>query len=208
MRDINGDNNGTIYDKSTTVVLNSGEEYYKDTPVEKEEISIKKILIEKIVEAIIGGILALIASWLGKYLSSDQSTNLQLNIHLILLGALLLCAIGAFVLIVAFVIDLVHIFRLKRNGKFIEFASKKDMVNTIINQFKSDEVKSNIRSVGKVYKNIDGKVFLVKSKKCPFCKSKPIGDMHLIRDVVNGEYIWVCSEQTSHRISFDYKENF
>lgn len=207
MRDINGNNNGTIYDESTTIILNGGETY-KDTAIEKEKISIKKILIEKIIEAILGGLLALITSVLGKFLSSSGSTNLQLNIHLILFGILIICAVGAFVLLMAFVIDIVHILQLTRKGKFVEFESKKDMVNTVINSFRTSDVKAKIRNVGKVYKNVDGNIFRITSKKCPFCKSEPIGKMHLIRDIANSEYVWVCSEQASHRIPFDYKGNF
>lgn len=207
MRDINGNNNGTIYDESTTIVLNGGETY-KDTAVEKEKISIKKILIEKIIEVIIGGLLAFITSLLGKYLSSNGSTTLQLNMHLVLIGLLLVCAVGAFVLLMSFVIDIVHIIQLTKKGKFVELESKIHMVNTVINTFKTNDTKSRPRSVGKVYKNIDGYIFQINSKKCPFCKSKPIGNMHLIRDVVNSEYVWVCSEQASHMLPFDYKDNF
>lgn len=206
MRDINGNNNGTIYDESTTIVLNGGETY-KDTAVEKEKISIRKILIEKIIEAIIGGLLAFITSLLGKYLSSNGSTTLQLNMHLVLIGFLLVCAVGAFVLIMTFVIDIVHIIQLTKKGKFVEFESKIHMVNTVINTFRT-ETKSRTRSVGKVYKNIDGFIFKINLKKCPLCKSKPIGNMHLIRDLANSEYVWVCSEQASHMLPFDYKDNF
>lgn len=207
MRDINGNNNGTIYDKSTTIILN-GRENDKDTDIEKEKISIKKIIIEKIIEAILGGLLALIAYVLRKFLSSIGNTNLQLNIHLLLVGILIICAVGAFVLIMAFLVDIVHIFQLTRKGKFVEFESKKDMLNIAINSFMTSDVKAKIRNVGKVYKNIDGNIFRITSKKCPFCKSEPIGKMRLIRDIINSEYVWVCSEQESHRIPFDYKGNF
>lgn len=207
MRDINGNNNCTIYDKSTTIILN-GRENYKDTDIEKEKISIKKILIEKIIEAILGGLFALIAYVLRKFLSSIGSTNLKLNIHLILVGILIICAVGAVVLIMAFLIDIVHIFQLTRKGKFVEFESKKDMLNIAINSFMTSDVKAKIRNVGKFYKNIDGKIFRITSKKCPFCKSEPIGKMRLIRDIINSEYVWVCYEQESHRIQFDYKGKF
>lgn len=206
MRDINGNINGTVYDKSTTIIL--GGENYKDSHIEKEKISIKKIMIDKIIEAILGGILAFITTSLGNFLSSSKSTNLHSYMFLILLVILFICAIGAFVLLVGFVFDIVHIMQLTRNGKFVEFESKKDMVNKVINTSRSNKVKSRLRSVGKVYKNIDGNIFRVKSKKCPFCESEPIGKMHLIRDVDCGEYIWVCSEQTSHITTFDYKHNF
>lgn len=207
MRDINGNNNGAIYDESTTIILN-GRETYKDTTIEKEETTIKKILKEKIIEAIFGGLLALITSILGKFLSSSESATLQLNTHLILLGILLICAVGALVLLSAFVIDIVHIFQLTKKGKFVEFESKKDIVNTVINLSETNDAKTKIRSVGRVYKNINGNIFRINSKKCPFCKSEPIGKMYLIRDITNNEYVWVCSEQESHKVPFDYKENF
>jgi hypothetical protein len=35
MRDINGNNNGTIYDESTTIILNGGETY-KDTAINRK----------------------------------------------------------------------------------------------------------------------------------------------------------------------------
>lgn len=208
MRDINGDNKGIIFDESTTIIWKYGEGNYKDTLIEKDEISIKKIFTEKIIEAILGGLLAFIASALGKFLSSSKSTTLQLNMHLILLGILLICTVGGFVLLMAFIIDIVHILQLKRKGKFVEFESKKDMINTVINAFKTNDIKSMTRSVGKVYKNVDGNIFRITSKQCPFCKSEPIGKMHLFRDVANSEYVWVCSEQASHSILFDYKQNF
>ncbi|HEX2945468.1 MAG TPA: hypothetical protein VHT96_05905 [Clostridia bacterium] len=207
MRDINGNNNGTIYDESTTIVLNGGETY-KDTTIAKEKISIKKILIEKVIEAIIGGFLAFITSLLGKYLSSNGSTTLQLNMHIVLIGLLLVCAVGAIVLLVSFAIDIIHIIQLTKKGKFVEFESKIHMVSTAVNTFKTNDTKSRTRSVGKVYKNIDGQIFKINSKKCPFCRSTPIGNMHLIRDVANSEYVWVCSEQVSHMLPFDYKDNF
>lgn len=206
MRDINGNINGNVYDKSTTIILNG--KNYKDYPIEKENISIKKILAEQIIEAILGVILAFITTALGKFLSSNKSTNLHSYMLLILLAFLLIFAIVAFVLLMGFVFNIVHIMQLTRKGKFVEFESKKDMINKVINTFRSNGVKSRIRSVGKVYKNIDGNIFRVKSKKCPFCKSEPIGKMHLIRDIDCGRYIWVCSEQTSHITLFDYKQNF
>jgi maltodextrin utilization protein YvdJ len=68
--------------------------------------------------------------------------------HLILTGILLVCAIGASVLLMSFVIDIVHIIQLTRKGKFVEFESKKDMVNTALNALKTSDEKSKTRSVG------------------------------------------------------------
>ena len=90
----------------------------------------------------------------------------------------------------------------------MEFESKKGLLSLVMNAFKDNEAQPLKRSVGKIYKNIDGNIYRIKSKKCPFCKTAPIGNMNLIRNIANREYIWVCSEQPSHLIPFDYKENF
>lgn len=208
MRDLNGNNNGVIIDQSITVNKNDSNEYDK-TPIEKEEVSIKKIFKEKMIEAIIGVIFGVVSAVLGSFVSSGQSSTLQeSSIYLVIIGIFIVCVIATFILVFCFVIDLLHILQLRKKGKFVEFQSKTDLISRALSTNNVEENRLIIRRTGKIYKNIDGKIFLIKSKKCPICETEPIGNMRLVYDCAVGEYVWLCSEQPSHKVEFDYKKKF
>lgn len=199
MRDLNGNNYGSITDNSTTIISNSEVEQTNDTPIEKEETSIKNLFFKKFIDVFWGAIFSLIAF-------ICQHINIKENVfkNIILLVIFVCCIVFAIICFLCFIVNLFNIIQLRKKGKFIEFESKEKFVWSL----QKSENKSAIRNTGEVYKNIDGTIYSIKSKKCPFCESEPIGQMKLNFNSQNRKYLWICSEQPSHEIEFDYKKKF
>lgn len=85
MRDLNGDNRGTINDASITIYVNNNCAKRKNgSQIGKEEISVKQIVVEKTIEAIIGaggmGIAKLI-----NVLKANESCNSYLKIKFLII---------------------------------------------------------------------------------------------------------------------------
>lgn len=199
MRDLNGNNYGSITDNSTTIISKIEGEQINHTPIEKEETSIKKLLFQKFIDVFWGAIFSFIA-FICKHLSVKGSEFK----NIILIVIFICCIACAIICFLCFILNLLKIIQLQQKGRFVEFESKEKFVWSL----QKPENKSVIRNTGKVYKNIDGTIYSIKSKKCPFCESEPIGRMKLNYDSHNYKYLWVCSEQPSHAIEFDYKKKF
>ena len=78
---------------------------------------------------------------------------------------------------------------LRKNGRFVEFMSKKYCINLILNIFREKGSNDMIRPVGKCFKNDNGEIYQIKSMICPCCESKPIGKMYLVKNI-NEKYLF------------------
>lgn len=196
MRDIKGNNNGVIIDKSQTIIFQNKSEY-RDSRIEKEETTFGKIVIEKIVEVIIGFIFTGLATIMNKLSGLlDGSTKFALIIILFILG------IG---MILAFLIDAISLLKFLYKGDFVELISRRELIIGILKNPYDDSGK-DVRRTGKCYKRIEGKIYKIKGKKCPICETEPIGNMYLRYSRYSHEYFWECSQNQAHRIKFDYKK--
>ena len=97
---------------------------------------------------------------------------------------------------------------LMTKGAFVELESKIEWLDKFLAFFqKSDElVQKDIRTTGKCYKNIDGVIYRIKGKKCPYCETQQIGEMFLNYSNYKKMYFWECNQNQSHVVEFDYKK--
>lgn len=182
--------------------------FIEDTLIEKEKTSINDIIRGKIFEAIIGMILITVAWGINNLMKMDMISSLSFGIRIAMLFLMIACGIGAIVNGLAVLFDLINIVRLMQKGKFVEFVSKRVILGTILSVFRDETDIYGERCVGKTYKNIGGDIYKIKYKICPFCQTEPIGKMYLVKQINNPQYMWICSEQSSHIMEFDYKKEF
>jgi hypothetical protein len=217
MRDIEikGDNNAPITDLRGATIgsIIQPNLITREVPVKfiKNETTMKDIFKEKLIEYVIGVALGGITYGV-KFVFDNK--NFDIGFKLFLLFAMF--TLGAFTLVMFYsaTVDIFKAISLKKKGKFVEFQSKKNAIGTIMNEVgkntsnsASNEDLDNYRSVGKVYKNIDGIIYKIKGCKCPFCESEPIGTMNFVYNKIFNGYELVCNEQSTHRLEFDYKKN-
>lgn len=207
MRDLNGNNYGTINDNSQTVIIN-GIEKYKHTEVEREEISLQTIIKEKVVEAIVGGVLSAIATVINQCEVKDVFVAWENSVVLVLLLLMIVFYIWGIGLLVLAALDAVKIFSLSKVGSFVELEAKIEWIYKLLNFFRTngETGQEESRTTGKCYKNIDGKIYRIKRKKCPLCETEPIGNMYLEYSNMKKTYYWKCSQNQAHRVVFDYKK--
>lgn len=206
MRDLHGNNYGTINDNSQTLIINRTDAF-KNTEVEKEEVSIRTIRSEKVVELILGIVSTIIAVVIKR--CQNQEFFAMWGNALALVIILLVIILGVLGVLVIFisVFDLVKIFSLSKNGSFVEFESKRVWIYLLLTIFQTNKgLYQETRTTGKCYKNIDGKIYRIKSKKCPLCETEPIGKMYLEYSNEKKTYYWKCSQNQAHRVEFDYKK--
>lgn len=207
MRDIKGDNNGIIIDKSKTIIVKPNQEY-KDSKIEKEETTLGTIIKEKVIEALVGAILTGIATLIKNCQADGGLDTLENNIALCLIIMMIVFFILGVGLLFIFLIDMIKILSLSKRGNFVELESKYEWVSKLLEAFSSAESDSykDTRTVGKCYKNVEGRIYRIKGKKCPLCETEPIGDMHLRYLNSANVYFWQCSQIQVHKIEFDYKK--
>lgn len=182
--------------------------FIEDTLIEKEKTSINDIIRGKVFEAIIGTILITVARGINILMKMDMISSLSLSIRIVMVFLMIACGIGAIVYGLAVLFDLINIVRLMQKGKFVEFIPKRVILGTILSIFRDETDINGERCVGKTYKNIDGDIYKIKYKMCPFCQTEPIGKMYLVKQINIPQYKWICSEQSSHIMEFDYKKEF
>lgn len=215
MRDIKikGDNNAPINDFSGSNIENIYVDTglgIKEVPVEffKQETTIKDILKEKLIEVILSAILGGI-SYLFKIAIDKNFFKSQSNIVLIVL--IIVFAAAALIVMYSALSDLLTSIGLTRKGSFREFQSKdealKGVMRTIFSNSENNGLINEYRDVGKIYKNVDGKIYNYKGCKCPFCETEPIGRMYIKYNNIKRTYELLCNEQSSHVLEFDYKKN-
>lgn len=180
----------------------------KGTIIEKERTSVNEILKSKAYEGVVACILFAVASILYNVLTKEMLDKIQSNIKiflLIIMGIFFILGIGL-LLICAY--DIINILPLRKKGAFVELESKIEWMNKFCALFqKSDElVQKDIRTTGRCYKNIDGVIYRIKGKKCPYCETQPIGEMFLNYSNYKKMYFWECNQNQSHVVEFDYKK--
>ncbi len=207
MRDNNGDNYGTIIDNSTNYIIKNKQKnnITHSTSVEKEEVSLKAIIKEKIIEGIIGTALTAISSFYfcGNEVQSKIDNLLSGNKTWLIIIMLVFLFIGIF-LSICFIIDFLPCLKLRQKGAFIEITSKRWHILIALESL-VNIAHSNLRKCDKAYLNIDGKIYLIKSKGCPKCQTEPIGKMKLHYNIKRNRYQWICSENSNHIFDFDHK---
>ena len=181
----------------------------KTTVVEREKTSIVKIFKKKGYEAIFGGIFVLIAIIIYNinYKSSVNVMSNNAKIYLIaVMGILFICGVC---LLLICLYDAFDILRLLRKGSFVELQSKVEWLYKFLEAIRNSESSDpkDIRGTGKCYMNIEGEIYQIKGKKCPYCEMKPIGNMYMLYSNFRKVYFWECSQNQSHRVEFDYKKN-
>lgn len=217
MRDIEikGDNNAPITDLRGATIgklvqVNSSS---REIPVkfDKSETTFKDIFKEKLIEYLIGVVLGGVTYGVKVVLDVK---NFDIGIKIFLLFAMFMVGVVTFVMFYSATVDIFKAISLKKKGKFVEFQSKKNAIGTIISEIgkntsnsANNEELDNYRSVGKVYKNIDGIIYKIEGCKCPFCESEPIGTMNFVYNKIFNRYELECNEQSKHRLEFDYKKN-
>ena len=180
----------------------------KDTIIEKVKTSVKEILRGKAYEAVTGGALFAVASILYKAQSKGLFEKLESDVTIFLLvvmGALFIFGIG---LLVICAYDVINILPLLTKGAFVELESKSEWIDKFLRIFQKSEysIPKDIRTTGTCYKNVDGEIYKIKGKRCPYCETPPIGKMFLNYSNYSKIYFWECSQNQAHIVEFDYKK--
>ncbi len=188
----------------------AGESTYsmQDTIIEKKKTSFNEILRSKAYEGIVACILVAVALILYNVLTKGMLDKIQSNIKIFLLFIIVIFFIIGIGLLLICAYDIINILLLRKNGAFVELESKIEWMSKCCVLFqKSDElVQKDIRTTGRCYKNIDGVIYRIKGKKCPYCETQPIGEMFLYYSNDKKEYFWKCNQNQSHVVEFDYKK--
>lgn len=207
MRNVNikGDNNAPISDFRGAQIGTIIQQNLSNTEIgvnyEIKKTSMKELLIGKLKEILAGAISGGIAC-IFKLLLDYKNNNANLNSFFIVL--LIISALLCFVIIFCAVIDLFNCTSLTQNGKFLEFKSKSDFLDSVLTSKEYD--KRAYRAVGKIYKNINGQIYEISGCRCPFCETEPIGFMSFRYNKQDKTYELVCNEQPQHILAFDYKK--
>ena len=180
----------------------------KDTIIEKEKTSLKAIFREKAYESIIGIVLFMFATILYKIQLKGMMSALELEIKCLAIIVMIGSALFGIVLLVVCVLDVINVLSLSRVGTFVELESKWKWLGEIGGIFSNSESSEpkDVRSTGKCYKNIDGQIYRIKGKKCPYCETQPIGKMILNYSNCENRYFWKCTQNQAHVMEFDYKK--
>lgn len=180
----------------------------KDTIIEKEKTSFKEILRSKAYEAVAGGGLFAVAAILYKAQSKRLFEKMESNVTIFLLVIMSVFFILGIGLLIICVYDIANILPLLTKGAFVELESKSEWIDNVFRFFQKsqDLIPKDIRTTGKCYKNIDGVIYRIKGKRCPYCETKPIGKMFLNYSNYEKKYFWECSQNQAHVVEFDYKK--
>lgn len=209
-RDVNNASfqQGTVDSVQITENVDNGKEMPICNQIEKEKTSLKLIFKREIRDLIIGIIFIIVSMLAKKNLEFNGENNIHIVIYIWSLFLYFFLIVIAIVIIISFCWDLICMINLRKNGRFVEFMSRKYCINLILNIFREKGNNDIIRPVGKCFKNDNGEIYQIKSMLCPCCESKPIGKMYLVKNMNENKYIWRCSENLSHEIEFDYKQKF
>lgn len=193
---------------NSTQKAGKGENELEDTIIEKEKTSFKEIFKGKLYEAVVGIILFFIARILYKAQLNgffDTAESSIMIFLMLIMFAFFILGIGM-LLICAY--DIANILPLLRKGSFAELESKSEWLDKFFELFHNSEnvIPKDVRGAGKCYKNIEGVLYKIKGKKCPYCETEPIGKMILKYSNFSKIYFWECSQNQSHRVEFDYKK--
>lgn len=207
MRDLKGDNKGVINDYSRTIIVKDGM-ICDGSKIEKEETTLGKIIKEKVIEAIVGVVLSGVAALISSYKSTELFNSLEESIKICLILVIVILFVVGIGLVLIFLYDIINLLILFRKGSFVELESKVLWLDKLFDIFRNSEdtASKDVRVTGKCYKNIEGKIYNIKGKKCPICETEPIGNMSLKYSNCLQTYFWECSQNQAHKIEFDYKK--
>lgn len=215
-----GNNSNIINGNHNTVIYTTNSFRLPNTCVEKKTVTLKKLILENIIKAIITTLIGMIIPYLFKIIPvfsqsnnlfdilkyliehNDNSFSTLLNTILLFLPFL---AIPIVLLhFVSIMINFIYIIKLRSTGTFVEFATVQIVFSSIVNLLGTNDLST--RKV-KAYKNIGGKIFRIKYKTCPICATNPKGKMILYYSN-KCKYSWKCNNNPEHVLSFDYTQNF
>lgn len=180
----------------------------KDTIIEKEKTSFNEILRSKAYEAVAGGALFAVALIIYNVQTKGLLEKMENNAKIVLfviMSISFILGIGVWIICVC---DITKMLSLLKKGAFVELESKIEWLDKFFGFFQNsdDLVQKDIRTTGKCYKNIDGVIYRIKGKRCPYCETQPIGEMFLNYSNYEKRYFWECSQNQSHVVDFDYKK--
>lgn len=188
--------------------VSGGKNEIEDTIIEKEKNSFKEILRDKLYEAVVGSILFVIAVILYKAKLKGVFDTIDGNVTIFLIVIMITFFILGIGLLLICVHDVANILPLLTKGAFVELESKSEWLDKFFEFFKNSEysIPKDIRTTGKCYKNVDGVLYKIKGKRCPYCETQPIGKMFLNYSNYSKMYFWECSQNQAHVVEFDYKK--
>lgn len=200
MRDVNiGQNYGNVIENN----YYGNEKNYNNYNVDFElkETTVNDLIKSKFKE-LIGSIVSIVISIVLNIINKNVEINSKLSIAFIIF-MLIFGILGAIILF-CYIYDMIQILKLKINGKCINLVSKREVFLAVIESMREEGIYDE-KSIGKLIKNENGKIYEIKGCKCPFCNSEPIGYMYPSYINKNGQYVFECDENQAHRITFDYK---
>lgn len=185
-----------------------GKNEIEDTVIEKEKTSFKEILIGKAYEAVVGSVLLVVASILYKAQLKGLFDTIESNVTIFLIVIMIAFFILGIGLLLICVYDVANILPLLTKGAFVELESKSEWLDKFFRFFQNSEysIPKDIRTTGKCYKNVEGVLYKIKGKRCPYCETQPIGKMFLNYSNYSKMYFWECSQNQAHVVKFDYKK--
>lgn len=182
-----------------------GKNEIEDTIIEKEKTSFKEILKDKLHEAVVASALLVIAAIINKApLKGLFDTTIKSGIEIVLIIIMIVSFALGIVLLIICVYDIYHILSLLSEGSFVELESKSEWLGQLRNS--ENTIPKDVRTTGKCYKNIEGIIYKIKGKRCPYCETQPIGKMFLKYSNYSKIYFWECSQNQAHMVEFDYKK--
>lgn len=179
-----------------------GNEKVYNVDYELKETTVKDLMKSKSKE-LIGSLISIAISVVLDIINKSVEINHKLSMTFIAF-ILIFGVLGAIILF-CYICDMIKIFKLKTNGKCINFESKGEVFQAIIETMREGENVSDEKAIGKLIKNENGKIYEIEGCKCPICNSEPIGYMYPSSINKNGQYIFECNENRTHRLTFDYK---
>ena len=198
MRDVNiGQNYGNVIENNYY-----GNEKNYNVDFELKETTVNDLIKSKSKE-LIGSLISIVISVVLDIINKSVEINNKLSITFIVI-MLIFGALGAIILF-CYICDMIKILKLKTNGKCINFESKREVFQAIIETMREEDNVSDEKAIGKLIKNENGKIYEIRGCICPICKSEPIGYMYPSCINKNGQYIFECDENQAHRLNFDYK---
>lgn len=205
---INGDVYNNITDYSQTIIVKNKTEY-KHTEICKEETTIGAIVKEKVVEAIVGGILTTclpMISWFQKNRILDELTA-EMNMVVLFL-AIIFSLVGLVVCAVS-IVNIVSGLTLRNKGSHVELQSNIKWIGRMVDALlgTAGGTQQNESVIEKFYLNVNGKIYRIIDKVCPICKTEPAGKMRLIYSNSEEKYFWRCVRNPVHKIEYDYTCN-
>ncbi len=205
MKDVNINNN---IDNSTingNVNIHVGETNYRHQTncmnVDAKKTDIKGLIKSQLKRILISGVSSILAGIIEVF---SKNFSLESKISLIIAVSCLIIIVAGILFFTCFLYELIQVLKLKETGKCINFQSKIEWIRYFIEAIQGNNATHKEKRIGRLFKNEDGQIYEIQGCKCPICESEPIGYMRPSFKT-NGQYIFECSENYQHRLTFDYK---